>query len=300
MQRLRQQAFTLAELIVATAVFAGVTVALMTFSQTTLRLFARNLSVNHSHDSVRIADQQILRDLHNAASNFRLMSFDGTTYTDVTPSVTTDVDKLTGKLISTRGNVVRFRVLAGGPYKMNANATPASTNLSIDFSVGTTLPYVPQVGDKVVLPLISREYGITAVPTVPTTGSRTGVITINDTGGLGFTVDATTAGNVTTAYFYREVAYSVWGGALRYHKNFNSTNKTSWVQVRDRITSTQPFGLLYPTAASLVETAALRVSLETYDPNYTGRKFSNGTATLQAVIPPLNIPTPISSTDYTP
>lgn len=300
MRRLSQHAFTLVELIVATAVFAGVTVALMTFSQTSLRLFARNLSVNHSHDSVRIADQQMLRDLHNAASDFRLMSFDGTTYTDIITVPTTDVDKLTQKIVSDRGNVVRYRQLAGGPYKLTANATPASVNLTFDFSVGTTLPYVPQVGDKVVLPLISREYGITAVPTVPTSGSRTGVVTISDTSGLGFTVDATTAGNVTTGYFYREVAYSVWDGALRFHKNFNSTNKTSFVQVRDRVTSTKPFGLLYPTATSLVEKSALRVSLETYDPNYTGRKFANGTATLQTVIPPLNIPAPISSSDYTP
>lgn len=300
MSRFRHQAFTLVELIVATAVFAGVTVALMTFSQTSLRLFARNLSVNHSHDSVRVADQQMLRDLHTAASNFRLMSFDGTTYTDISPAATTDVDKLTQKFVSGRGNVVRFRQLAGGPYKLTANATPASVNLTFDFSVGTTLPYVPQVGDKVVLPLISREYGITAVPTVPTSGSRTGVVTISDTSGLGFTVDATTAGNVTTGYFYREVAYSVWGGTLRFHKNFTGTNKTTVTQVRDRVTSTQPFGLLYPTATSQVENSALRVSLETYDPNYTGRKFSNGTATIQAVIPPLNIPTPISSTDYTP
>lgn len=184
MQRSGKHGFTLIELLVATAIFAGVTVAMMTFSQTSLRIFARNLSVNHSHDSIRIADQQLLRDLHNASSNFRLMSFNGTNYTDINPSVTTDLDKLTGKLISDRANVVRFRVLAGGPYKITANATTASVNLTFDFSVGTTLPYVPQVGDKVVIPLISREYGITAMPTVPTSGSRTGVITISDTSGL--------------------------------------------------------------------------------------------------------------------
>ena len=300
MKRLRPHAFTIVELIVATAVFAGVTVALMTFTQTSIRLFARNLSVNHSHDSVRIADQRMLHDLHDAASPFRLMTFDGTSYADISPLVTTDVDKLTQKLISARGNVVRFRRLAGGPYKMTASTTPVSTDLTFNFSVGTALPYVPQVGDKLVLPLISREFGITAVPIVPTAGSRTGVVTISDAGGLGFTIDAVTAGNVTTAYFYREVAYSVYGGALRYHSNFTDNAKRSFVQVRDKVTSTQPFALLYPTATAVVENAALRISLEAYDPNYTSQKFSNGTATLQAVIPPLAIPTPISATDYTP
>ena len=290
MKRLRPHAFTIVELIVATAVFAGVTVAMLTFSSVAVRLFARNLSVNHSHDSIRIADQDMLRDLHDAASAFRLMSFDGTTYTDISPTATTDVDKLTGKFVSARGNAVRFRRLAGGPFKMTASTTVDSTDLTFNFSGSG---YTPQVGDKVVLPLISREFGIIAVPSA-------GVVTISDAGGVGFSIDAVTAGNVTTGYFYREVAYSVWDGALRYHKNFTSTNKTSSVPVRDKITSTQPFGLLYPTAAGQVETGALRVSLEAYDPNYTGRKFSNGTATLQAIIPPMNVPTPVSATDYTP
>jgi hypothetical protein len=300
MKRSFAAAFTLAELMLATAIFAGVTVALMTFSQTSLRLFARNLSVNHSHEAVRTADLQMLRDLHDSASAFRLMSFNGTTYSDLDPAVTTDVDKLTQKLVSARGNGVRFRRLAGGPYKLTANTTAASTNLTFDFSVGTSLPYVPQVGDKVVIPVISREFAITAVPTVPTAGSRTGTVTVSATGGIGFTFDTTTAGNVTTGYFYREVAYSVYGGALRYHSNFSGANKTSFVVVRDKITSTQPFGLLYASSTAQVEEGALRISLEVYDPNYTGRKFTNGTATLQAVIPPLTIPTPISTTDYTP
>ena len=299
MKRSILHAFTIVELIVATAVFAGVTVALMTFSQTSMRLFARNLSVNHSHEAVRTSDLQMLRDLHDSASDFTLMNFDGTTYTDLSPAYTTDVDPLTQRLISARGNVVRFRRHAGGPYKLTANTTAASTSLTFDFSVGTTLPYAPQVGDKVVLPLVSREYTITAVTTMPTAGSRTGTVTVNATGGLGFTIDTTTAGNVTTGYFYREVAYSVYGGTLRYHKNFTGTNKTTFVQVRDKVTSTQPFGLLSPIAGE-PPIPALRISLEAYDPNYTGRKFSNGTATLQAVIPPLTIPPAISVADYTP
>ncbi len=293
-------AFTFAELMVATAVFAGVSVVLMTYAQTSVRLIARNFSINQSHEAVRTANARMVADLHLSASAFRLMSFDGTTYTELSPTVTTDVDPLTGKFISQRGNGVRYRRLEGGPYKVTANTTSTSTNLTFDFAVGSTLSYIPQIGDKVVLPLITKEFNITAVPTVPTMASKTGVITISDAGGIGIAINATTAGNVTTGYFYREVAYSVFNGNLRFHKNFTSTNKTNIVVVRDRVTSTQPFGLLFPTAAAQVENTALRISLETYDSNYTGRRFSNGTATLQAVIPPLNNPTPISSTDYTP
>ena len=109
--------------------------------------------------------------------------------------------------------------------------------------------------------------------------------------------DATGIGKVTTGYFYRSVAYSVYNGQLRFHKNFTGANKAAFRVVRDKITSPQPFGLLFASGSGQAENLALRVSLESYDSNYTGRKFHNGTATLQTIIPPLAIPTPVSATD---
>lgn len=297
MKRPTHSGFSLVELLIAAAVFAGVTVALMSYSQTAIRLISRNLATNHSHEAVRIAELQMLEDLHEAASPFRLFTFDGTTYTDATPTVTTDQEALSQKFVSLRANGVRFRQFSGGPYKMTANTTPTSTSLSFNFAVGGQVPYVPQVGDKVVLPLIAREFAITAVTTTPTVASPVGTVTINDPAGIGFTINATTAGNVTTGNFYRSVAYSVYNGQLRFHKNYTGTNKAVFRVVRDKITSPQPFGLLFPSSSGLVENLALRVSLESYDPNYTGRKFLNGTATLQTIIPPLNNPTPVSATD---
>lgn len=297
MKRPKHFAFTFVELLISTAVFAGVTVALMSYSQTAIRLVSRNLATNHSHEAVRISELQMLEDLHEAASPFRLFTFNGTTYTDATPTVTTDQEPLSQKFVSSRANGVRFRQFGGGPYKLTANTTPASTSLTFNFAVGGQLPYVPQAGDKIVLPLIAREFAITAVTTVPTVGSPQGTVTISDTGGIGFTIDATTAGKVTTANFYRSVAYSVYNGQLRLHKNYTNANKATYKVVRDKITSPQPFGLLASSSGGQVETLALRVSLESYDPNYTGRRFLNGTATLQTIIPPLNNPTPVSSTD---
>lgn len=297
MKRPKHSAFTFVELLISTAVFAGVTVALMSYSQTAIRLVSRNLATNHSHEAVRISELQMLEDLHEAASPFRLFTFNGTTYTDATPTVTTDQEPLSQKFVSSRANGVRFRQFSGGPYKLTANTTPASTSLTFNFAVGGQLPYVPQAGDKIVLPLIAREFAITSVTTVPTVGSPQGTVTISDTGGIGFTIDATTAGKVTTANFYRSVAYSVYNGQLRFHNNYTGANKATYKVVRDKITSPQPFGLLAPSSGGQVETLALRVSLESYDPNYTGRRFLNGTATLQTIIPPLNNPTPVSSTD---
>ena len=297
MKKIPSQAFTMVELIVALAVFSSVTVGLLSFSQVSLRLISRNLATNHSHDTTRMSELRLLEDVHEAASPFHLFSFDGTTYTDLDPAVTTDQEPLAQKFVSARANGVRFRTLSGGPYLLTANTTATSTSLTFNFGVGGAVPYVPEVGDKVVLPLISREFAITAVTTTPTNGSPQATVTVNASGGIGFTINTTTAGNATTGYFYRSVAYSVWNGQLRYHPNYTGTNRATTVTVRDRITSPQPFALLFTSSSSQIDNLSLRISLESYDPNYTNRAFQNGTATLQTIIPPLAIPTPVSATD---
>ena len=132
----RARAFTLVEMLMASSVFAGVTVALLSFSQTSLRLISRNLATNHSHEAARTSDLKLLRDVHEASSPFRLFTYDGTTYTDLDPVATTDKEPLSLQFVSTRANGVRFRKLAGGPYQLSANVSATDTNLTFNFSVG--------------------------------------------------------------------------------------------------------------------------------------------------------------------
>lgn len=299
MMRLTRSAFTLVEMVIALAIFGAVSLGLFSFTGISLRLVARNLATNHSHQWIRLSGQQMLRDAQNSASAFVLVNFNGTTYSDVTPAATTDVEPFTQQFISNRANGVRFRLLGGGPYQLTANTTTTSTNLTFNFGVGGTLPYVPEVGDKVVFPLLSGngEFDISAIVTTPTVGSPTGVITISATNGIGFTINTTTAGNVTTAYFYREVAYTVYNNILRYHPNYTSTNKGTYMMVQNNITSPEPFALLFPSGSPTTTGLNLRISLEAYDINYSARQYKNGTTTLQSVIPVRVIPTQVISTN---
>jgi hypothetical protein len=82
--------------------------------------------------------------------------------------------------------------------------------------------------------------------------------------------------------------------ALRYHPYFYGTHQNEFIAIRSGITSPTPFGLLFPSVNNY---PSLRVSLEAYDPDYTSRKFTNATATLQTIIPPLTIPTPLQVKD---
>src|SRR5438105_3943615 len=108
MCRARFQAFTIVELAISIGVFSMVSIALLAFGATSSRLIARNLATNHSHETMRISDLALVHDLHGSASAFRLVDFDGTTYTDSNPTATTDQDILTQLYASTRANGVRF------------------------------------------------------------------------------------------------------------------------------------------------------------------------------------------------
>jgi prepilin-type N-terminal cleavage/methylation domain-containing protein len=289
-------AFTLTELMVALSVFATVSLGLFTFTSVSLRLVGRNLATNHTHSSMRISDQELLYNLHASASPFTLITYNGTTYADATPTSTTDVDAFTQDNISTRSNGVRFRLLAGGPYQLTANTTTASTSLTFNFAVNGSVPYVPEIGDKVALPLLSSCFDITAVTVTPTTGSPTGTVTISTP--VGFAINTTTAGNVTTGYFYREVAYTVYNNQLRYHANYTGSNQGKYIIVRDNVTSPNPFSVLYLPGAQTTTALNLRLSLEFYDIDYySARNYRNGTVTLQAVIPPRAQPPEVSQTN---
>jgi prepilin-type N-terminal cleavage/methylation domain-containing protein len=291
-------AFTLVEMLVAMGIFGTVTVGLVAFGSTSIRLIARNLATNHSHETMRVSDLALLSDLHDAASPFRLIDFDGTNYTDATPTITTDKDAQTQQFASTRANGVRYRMQAGGPYRFAADTKAKDTKLKFDFGVGGKVPYVPQAGDKLVIPLVAREFDIIAVLKSPTTGNTEGTVVISDSDGIGFTLDATTAGNITTANFYREVAYTVYGGQLRYHANYTGASKSTFTVVRDKITSPKPFALLFPSStATSSDGMNLRISLEFYDTSYSARRFTSGAVTLQATVPPRWRPTPVASTN---
>lgn len=301
-------AFTLAEMTVAAAVSIVLSLGILLYSSSALRMTARNLSTNHSHETARGALERLLSQVHNSAGRFQLVNYDGTTYSDFAATVSSDQDAYSQQYVSGRANGVRFMVMAGGPFKLTGNGTDttgaiAATDTTLQFEFGTS-SYVPVVGDKVQIPLLSREFDITALSHSGTKWTATistaiGSSLITQTG-------TTPTGQAwtnptTTGIFYHRVAYTVWNNQLRYHPNFPSlpyptTATDTVVLVKKNVTSPKPFGLLFPTAAATITDALnLRVSLESYDLDYSARLFMNGATTLQAIIPSRNQPPILSS-----
>jgi hypothetical protein len=295
MHRFRSAAFTLPELLIGAVVLGFTALMAAAFLASSARLVGRNFTTNHSHDTVRNTSQRLLADLHNAGSGFRLLDFNGTAYTDATPAVTADQDQLSQLWLSQRTNGVRYRRLAGGPYRITQYLSSTPDRIQLQFGVSGALPYLPQAGDRVLLPLVNREYTINGVATAPTTSNTLGTIVLDRD--LGFTL--TTSGtNITTALFFRRAAFTAWNNQLRYHPNFQGSFQNSFVVVRDGVTSPKPFALLFSTSTSTnTDALQLRVGLESYDGKTSARRYLNGTSSLLSVIPPRTMPTLLSTND---
>jgi hypothetical protein len=246
---------------ISLCVFSALMLGLIYYTVMISHMIARNMTVNHSHDTSRSTVERAWSDLHNSASYFVLMSYNGSTYTDVTPSYssTSDVDLYyytgsTGYVINdNRANAVRFMVLGGGPYQItgdgNGSATVAATATSVE--VNAYDGYVPVVGDKIVIPVINQTFDIiTPAPSVvtgtsykiniglisgsgssSTTSSQAIGTTIYTTAGAtttGFSYGATSSTNplqypaFTTASIYHRVAYTVYNQQFQYHPNFTA------------------------------------------------------------------------------
>jgi prepilin-type N-terminal cleavage/methylation domain-containing protein len=280
MSRNHRRGFTLVEMMLVLGLVGVVGLGLLMFTFASSRFVARNLATNHSHEATRLSSQTLLKELHEAASAFELINAAATTFAEVSAATTSEVDKLTSQNVSTRTNGVRFRQLVAGPIALTANTTPEDLTLTFNFSGGT---YVPMVGDRLTLPLIAREYGITSV-----SGNTVGIHEK-----LGFTLN-TASPNIVTGYFYRKVALTVFNNELRYHDAINFPNLGSSRVVRGGVTSPKPFSVFFPDATGTQsDKSELRVSMEFTDLDYSARRFGNGTTTLYTVFPPRTVPVPI-------
>jgi len=179
----RAAGFTLVELMVSLAVFSVLMLGLLYYTVMISHMIARNMTVNHSHDTSRASIERAWSDLHNSASNFVLMSFNGTTYSDVSPTYTSglpptgsDLDYYyynasnAGTLSAAyvindnRTNGVRFMVFGGGPYLLggdgSGNSTIAASSTTVQVNI--TDGYVPVVGDKIQIPVINTIFDVIA------------------------------------------------------------------------------------------------------------------------------------------
>jgi hypothetical protein len=298
MKKRHSGGFTFLELAIAGGLFSVTAAVLVTFLIMSSRFISRNFATNHSHETTRTAAQRMLRDLHDSGSPFALLDCtgaNGTTFTPLAGTVTPDRDPMSNDYIGTRANGVRFRRVVGGPLKLAKAAAYTDTDLSFDFGVNGTVPYVPEAGDKLFLPLLSDSYVITAVISTPSVGNPIGTVRLSKEVGFTLTTQPT---DCTTGYFLRLSAYTVFKNELRFHPQFTPAKAANYFVVQRDVTSPRPFALMYPLNNSpTTDGRGLRVSLEAHDLKRSAQAIQDGTATLHLIVPPRTFPTLLSASD---
>ena len=205
--------FTLIEVLVAVAVFAlamGVLVALI---RSGLVLYAKNSAVNIAHQQARQALDRIEKDIHDAMSLPALIDASRTLVDGVGPA-----------------EGVSF-IRQAGPTCIVAADALANQNVVQVSGLGS---YVPQVGQRLLIPTYQIEGDITAV-----SGSS---ITIASN--LGVPLKSTNNGSSTNVQVYIGdlIGYVIVGSELRYYPNIATSNYTVLARF---MTNPTPFGAPY-------------------------------------------------------
>lgn len=263
---------------------------MLAFSASGMRLIACNFAVNDTHEWARRSGQRFWLDLHNSATAFRLFNCSGpagTVFTDIIARPTTDRDPWTNRFLSQPANGVRFRRVAGGPFRIISNVNDLTGNrMTFRLSGG----FVPQVGDVVSVPLIDKELKVEQVVSASSTQCE-----------VRFDKEINsklpdTANNLALGTFYRRAAFSVFGRELRYHRNFSGAAAAEFTVVARNVASTVPFAVLHDALPDS-DGLTLHVSLETGDAPRAALRFGATTTRLQAGVPPRVTPTILSSAD---
>jgi prepilin-type N-terminal cleavage/methylation domain-containing protein len=194
--------FTLVELMVVAAIIAMASGAIFLVLDTGMKLYAKNASVNITHDQARIAYLQMMQDVQGAVS---LIVSDGSPVS------------LSGGGYSSTGQAISFQVLKGGPFVLAGNINSGDTSASI--AIPGSFNFTPVPGQRLVIPSFGIEADITGV--TGTSGTTTLALLSNTTyssgflssGGINATITASNSGtsNNFGCFITDRVTYLVSG-----------------------------------------------------------------------------------------
>ena len=262
-------AFTLVEIMIASAVATVVGLAIFTAVNTAMMMAARNLSLNLTNNSERKALDRIEQVIQQANTMPTLITTTGAAATSPAAGVT-------------------FDYYLGGPYVINVSgATLAASTTSLTLLRSTNAvasPPVPNPGDVLMIngAPTSIRARISTVVVGSTDGSGHQTITITLASQIGAVVSVPTSG-VLTAFLVRMVAFIVMpegtGQELHYYGSYETTSNlsdpTQYIMLTDQIGiqagDATPFSLVQIQSTSFVS-LSLRVRSSVFDRRLSGKQ----------------------------
>jgi prepilin-type N-terminal cleavage/methylation domain-containing protein len=217
-----QDGFTLVELMVTAAVIGVVGLVLYSLLNINMILGAKNTAINTTHEQVRVAMLDMLRDLHSAVSAPVLTDSTGTPYSSPPASGYAEG--------------IAFQKWASGPYSIKADAltnqkvihvalvaTPGQQNIPIYYGTRT---------QKLIVPTYQIEDYITAI-----SGTRSDLsITLTNNLPIAIKGTTSTAGHVV-CFITDSCSYTVSNNTLKWNYRGVSYSKSTG----NSITNLTPF-----------------------------------------------------------
>ena len=245
----RATGFTVAEVMIATAIVGVVAIVMYTLLNSGMNLFARNVSVNMAHQQARNGLMRVARDIHQAVSIPKLVD-----------------ENVQGVAGAGPAAGITFQIVTAGPFEViNDPAAPAL------IQIGTTdpKPEQPAVGDHMVVLDYDVEADITKITATGKGSNHWNVFLEN---GNEQRIQ-TKSGSFVICYITRRIGYVVKNGELRYYPNLVATPATYSV-ISQNITSPLPFKVpLNDTGTP--DTRYTSVTLSALDPTYSKRAYKN-------------------------
>lgn len=253
-------AFTLMEIMVASAVAALTGAIVYQVLTMGLVLFAKNIAVNTAHQEARSSILRMQNNLHSAVS---------------IPYLIDSSLQNQGSGTASLGGIA-FQTYALGPWKVAANATASSTVIRVQFPAGAKMPVL---GQRLIIPTHEIEQWVKDVTTVSSTQAD---ITLYSALGSDVTVQSGGNNYNVVCFVSDTVGYLVYNGTLIYFPNL-----TSWTfkTLTTGVTSAAPFSTPQTPLGAPYNRFVAAINLSTADATSSSRAYKASNIFLHSEIP---------------
>lgn len=237
-------------------------------------LGAKNTAVNTAHQQARVGMLDMLQDIHSAVSTPTLIN----------------IDPKTGQAAG-----VSFQQWAGGPYRINNDATTSQNYVQITLPLTTTPP--PLVGQQLIIPSHQIEADISAVsPTSGATNYRVTLINFRNSplpniNNLPAKLDvkgSSSLGDIV-CFLTDRCSYSVTNNVLTW--NWRGVNRTISTDITnsqglvDPAAPPTPFSFPVTPAGAPYSRFVAAIDLSTSDQHYSKRGYKSANILLNGQVP---------------
>ena len=278
-------AFTLVEVMIATAITGVIGLMLYSIFYTGTVLGAKNTAINTAHQQARVAMLNMLQDIHSAVSLPALTDTNGSPYPTGSASPAPP----------TTAAGISFQQWSSGPHKLITDVPAGQNQIALNLTTGTANP-TPAPGQHLIIPSCQIEADIVSVAgpqnffvvtlgniygpslTPPITYPQSNLPDLSNGNGWCIQGTGSTAGDIV-CFVTARCSYTVSGNVLRWTRQ-GATRVAS-----NDITNATPFSIPNTQAGAAYYRFVAAIDLSTSDATYNNRGYKAANILINGQVP---------------